>query len=114
MFSDAFWDIAPLFVVFPTFYFITKAALNYSMKKKLIEKDLVNEDVKHLFSSSLNGNTSTSLKWGLVLILIGVVAIGMKMVEVSDEVAFGAMLIAAGVGLMLYYFISQFGQNKTN
>ena len=59
-------------------------------------------------------NLPSSLKWGLVFILVGGASVVMKAIDdVSPEMAFGVMLIAAGVGLLTYYFLGTFKAKKS-
>jgi preprotein translocase subunit SecY len=104
-------EVIPLLIIFPTIFFIVKAALNYSTRKQLIQKGLVNEDIKHLFYA--NGNSierylPSSLKWGLVLVFSGLALVVIKLLPyyIEGEVIFGVMLIAAGAGLLIYYTIA--------
>jgi len=97
--------IIPLGMFFIT-YIIIKASLDYKTRKHLIEKGLVNKDVK--FLSGFEGGFMSSLKWGLVLVGIGFALLISRMVDrdVADEVMFGAMFLAAGVGLVIHYFVA--------
>jgi hypothetical protein len=106
---NTFFEFIPLYIIFPTIYFIIKLSLEYTTRKKLIEKGLVGEDIKYLFNS--NGRDRylpSSLKWGLVLLFVGAVTIFLKLLPgyIEGEVIFGAMLIAAGAGLLVYYFLA--------
>ena len=104
-------EVLPLVIIFPTIFLIVKLALNYSTRKQLIQKGLVNEDIKHLFYG--NGNSierylPSSLKWGLVMVFAGLALVVIKLLPyyIEGEVVFGVMLIAAGTGLLLYYAIA--------
>lgn len=101
-------EVIPIIIIFPTMYFIIKACLDYGTRKKLIEKGLVGEDIKYLYGNHIERFLPSSLKWGIVLILIGVAAVVLKLLPgyISAEVAFGVMLIAAGVGMLLFYGIA--------
>jgi hypothetical protein len=104
-------EVLPLLIIFPTIFLIIKISLNYSTRKQLIQKGLINEDVKHLFYS--NGNSierylPSSLKWGLVMVFAGAALVVIKLLPyyIEGEVVFGVMLIAAGAGLLVYYAIA--------
>jgi hypothetical protein len=83
-----------------------KMYLNYRTRQRLIEKELVNEDVKNLFTNHQPTFSHSSLMWGLICLLVGISMVIMRAIDyVSGETAFGVMLIAAGVGLLAYYII---------
>lgn len=106
--SNEFWDVAPVFVIFPVFAIALKWYLEYRTRKQLIEKGQVDEKVKYLYFSSLEMYAPSSLKWGLVLFLVGAALVIIRALPfyVADETILGVMLIAAGAGLLLYYFIA--------
>jgi hypothetical protein len=93
-------------------FMIIKISLDYKTKKALIEKGQVNENIKFL-AKHQNGFMS-SLKWGLVLLGVGIGLMGYKFIDLGtysrrgDEevVAFGLMALFAGIGLVVYYFIA--------
>jgi len=99
-------EVLQMLIVFGSIAFIIKTFLDYSMRKKLIEKGLVDSNVKHLFR--YGGPTSTSLKWGMMLIGIGAAVIVGRLVpyRIQDEVTISLMFILAGLALVIYYFIA--------
>jgi len=105
---DRFVDILPVFIIFPVIYLIFKAIMDYYTRKKLIEKGLVGDEVKKFFETSPDRFFGSSLKWGLVLTFIGVAVVAMRLADeyIAAETAFGIMLIAAGLGLLLYYYLA--------
>jgi Domain of unknown function (DUF6249) len=88
-------------------YLIIKASLDYKTRKQLIEKGLVNKDIK--FLGGLDSGFMSSLKWGLVLTGIGFALLISRLAASNlrdkDEVMFGAMFLAAGIGLVIHYLI---------
>ena len=101
-----FTDTIQMGIVFFTIGFVFKLIMDYSMKKKLIEKGLVDENVKHLFKYS--SPASGSLKWGMVLLGIGIAVIIGRLVPYhwSDEATVASMFILAGLALIVYYAIA--------
>ena len=101
-------DVVVPIVVFGGFGFIIKIILDYFTRKRLIEKGLTDENVKHLYFEKTLTQSASSLKWGLILFLVGLVIIILQILPyyIAGEVYFGAMLIAAGAGLLIYYFIA--------
>lgn len=89
--------------------FIVKIILDYRIKRRLIDKGAIDENVKFLFHNKLEHYTPSSLKWGLILIGLGLaVVIGDMFPYDYDrgEITFSLMLLFAGVGLLIYYFIA--------
>jgi len=105
---QGFWDVAPLLILFPIFYMMLKAILDYAARKKLIEKGMVNENVR--FLAGYEGGFLSSLKWGLVLIGIGVALLIARIAQYDIEeegvFVFGLMFLMAGIGLLVHYFIA--------
>jgi hypothetical protein len=105
---DGFWEVAPLLIMFPIFYLMLKAILDYAAKKKLIEKGMVNENVK--FLAGFEGGFLSSLKWGLVLMGIGAALVIARLAKYDIEeeglFVFGLMFLLAGIGLLVHYFIA--------
>ena len=103
-------NMVPIIIV-PTIFFcivaIVKIVSDNMVRRKLIDKDMVNADAKYLFVNSMN-SAPASLKWGLVLIAVGAaVLIGqLAPYSISEEVTISAMLIMAGLALIVYYFIA--------
>lgn len=95
-------------VIFGTFAFVIKSILEYRIKQKLISAGMVDEKLKFLNFDKLANYAPSSLKWGLVLTFIGAGILILKLYPgyVEDEAVFGTMLIAAGAGLLTYYFIA--------
>lgn len=104
--SKAFWDVVPVFVIFPAFAVMFKWFLEYRLRQKLIEKGMVDEKVRFLGLANLGHANGGSLKWGMVLILIGVAITIVQVFDVSEEMILAIILIAAGAGLLLYYLFA--------
>lgn len=105
---EGFWGVAPLLVMFPIFYLMLKAILDYAARKRLIDKGMVNENVKYL--AGFEGGFLSSLKWGLILIGIGVALVIARLAKYDIEeeglFVFGLMFLMAGIGLLVHYFIA--------
>ncbi|MFC1557316.1 DUF6249 domain-containing protein [candidate division KSB1 bacterium] len=97
--------------VFFTIGMIIKWSLEYKLRKAIVEKGEVTENLKHLrhiFHSHEYSGRMSSMKWGLVLIGIGSgLLVGTLLGnEYSDEISAAFMFIYAGIALLLYYFIA--------
>ncbi len=106
--DKAFWDVFPVIIIFPTFALMFKWYFEYRTRKQLIEKGLVDEKVKYLQFNRWEQFAPGSLKWGLVFIFVGVAIIFLRILSeyIPGEVILGTILLAAGLGLLVYYFIA--------
>ena len=83
-------------------------------KMVLIEKGLINEDLKYLYSNRLrNPNRYSTLKWGLVAVFIGLavlLSIWFQQFSWADqhqgELIPGMIFLGAGIAFLIYFFIS--------
>lgn len=85
---------------------IIKIISDNRVRNKLIDKDLVDEKVKFLFSENLVLQPLSSVKWGLVLIGIGIALFIGNLSDLHEELIFGLMFIFAGIGFFVYYFLA--------
>ncbi|PKK83733.1 MAG: hypothetical protein CVT49_06860 [candidate division Zixibacteria bacterium HGW-Zixibacteria-1] len=99
-------DVAPVFVIFPVMYMMLRVILDHYTRKRLIEKGLVGEEVKKFFQDGADRFLPSSLKWGIVLTFLGIAMVLMRLASdyIPAETAIGIMLVAAGLGLLVYYF----------
>lgn len=107
-------------IVFYGFYLIFKAWSDYSIKKMLIKNNMIDQSDKLIVKEtpSAEKNSLPTLKWGLVLLTLGLGAVvsgsfyplmetyeeGWRMI---DYVMPGIILIFASLGFLAYFFISQ-------
>ncbi|MFQ5584110.1 MAG: DUF6249 domain-containing protein, partial [Calditrichia bacterium] len=112
-------------ILIPIALFISMVAIvkildDNKTRRKLIDKGLVGEDVKFLYQST--SQPLSSVKWGLVLIGLGLaLLIGQFAGEdISDTITIGLMFLFAGIGFLIYYGIAKKkikemeGDNKQN
>ena len=92
-------------VIFLSFVAIIKILSDNRVRKVLIDKGKVDESVKYLYQNRVFNHPLSSVKWGLVLIGIGLALfIGQLMpYSVSDEAIVGLMFLFAGIGFLVYY-----------
>ena len=81
---------------------------NNNIKRRLIEKGMVDEKLKYLYADKYDRNVPSSLKWGMVLTTIGLAVLVARLIPAvdSDEMTLSMMLIFGGVALIAYYFIA--------
>lgn len=108
------WDVVPVFVIFPVMGMMLKWYFEYRTRKQLIERGLVDEKVKFLQFNKPDHYAPSSLKWGLILLFLGVALIFLRILSpyVPDEVLVGTMLIAIGLGLLVYYIIADIARRR--
>ncbi|MBD3233052.1 MAG: hypothetical protein GF315_04950 [candidate division Zixibacteria bacterium] len=93
--------------------YIFKVIAEHKTRNKLIEKGLVDENVKHLFLAQ-GHNILSSLKWGMVLVGVGIAFLIGHFVpeDISHEVTASSALILAGLALLIFYFIEAKKENR--
>lgn len=88
---------------------IVRIVAENRIRHKLIDKGIVDENVKYLYSSRLSyENVPSSLKWGIVLIAVGSAIWIAELFPYSfrEEAIVSGMLILGGLALIVYYFIA--------
>lgn len=95
-------------IIFFSIVAVIKIITDNMVRRKLAEKGMVSEEVKYLYADTLEFHRPGSLKWGMVLIAIGLaILIGQLLpYKIADELTISAMFIFAGLALILYYFIA--------
>lgn len=96
-------------VVFGAIIIALKLILDSRLRNKLIDKGMVDENVKFLNYSTAQTQRLSSLKWGMVLISLGL-ALSIKFIwpdVINEEGTLGLMFLFAGIGFLVYFWISQ-------
>jgi len=86
----------------------------YRLRRALIEKGNVDENVKILADTSAGNDPLNSIKWGMVLAGIGVALLLGRWFpqQFSDEGTLGLMFLFAGFGFLTYYLIARQRENS--
>ena len=86
-------------------YFL-KTVTNYRLKKKLIERNLVNSEAVDLFKEQTD-NRYSSLKWGLIVFFAGTGLIIMHSLEYyrDSPLPFGIFAVSISLGFLVYFFL---------
>lgn len=99
-------------ILIPIASFITiavciKIISDHKIRRRLIEKGLVEEKIKYLYPNSFQ--PLASVKWGLVLIGIGAAFLIGRVFsrEISEEITIGLMFLFAGIGFIVYYVMAK-------
>lgn len=101
--------IVPVFVV-GIFWFtvlaIVRAALDFSLRKKILSKDMNSEEVKALLHKGTGVDPYPNLKWGMVLMGIGSAVIVGNYLN-NDQITAGLMLLLGGLGFLVYFLMTK-------
>jgi hypothetical protein len=112
---DKMWEMLPLIVMLLMVPVVIKLLSENKTRLKLIEKGLVDENIKYLFPDKPKDYVGSSLKWGMVLIAVGLAVFAGQMVprDLVEEVTIGCMLVFGGLALVIYYVIASKKLNKS-
>jgi hypothetical protein len=112
---DKMWEMLPLIVMLVIIPIIVKLLSENKMRRQLIEKGLIDEKIKYLFPDKPKDYVGSSLKWGMVLIAIGLAVFAGQMApkEMVEEVTIGTMFVLGGLALVIYYAIASKKVNKS-
>ena len=96
-------------IVFFSVITFVKILSDNKIRSKLIDKGMLDENVKYLYSSRLEYHVPAALKWGMVLIGIGLAFLIGQLgpSDITGEITVGSMFLLAGLGLISYYFIAK-------
>lgn len=101
-------DLIPIVAIISVFgsviLFVTTLT-NYSLKKKLIDKDMVNTETANLFKKQ--DNKHSALKWGLIVLFggIGLIIIDAMGLDGDDAMPYGIEAVSIALGFLAYYGI---------
>ncbi len=78
-------------------------------RNKLINQGLVDDKVKGVFARDAKLQRLSSLKWGLVLVGIGLALLIGQIAEdyLTDQATFGLVFIFAGIAFFIYFGVAQ-------
>ena len=95
-------------IVFFSIVTVIKIIADAATMRKLIEKGGSDLNIKPILGT-FGFNTLANLKWGMVLIAVGIAALIGQFLPYrwSDEGTFGLMLICAGAAFLIYFPIAQ-------
>ena len=91
---------------------IVKQVSDNRLRHKIVEKELVNSDLKGLFTQS----PYPALKWALVLIGAGIAVVISVFIDIPQRelLMIALMLIFGGLGFLVYFIIVRKIENKNN
>ncbi len=87
--------------------YFTKILTDYKLKRKLIEKDLINADAANIINDQELDGKYASLKWGLIILFGGIGLIIINMVDFYHDspLPFGIMAVSIAAGFLSYFFV---------
>lgn len=100
-------------VVFAGLALLLKILTDAILRNKLVNQGKVDENVKYLFAQ-YGLRKKSDIKWGLVLIGIGLAIMVYQFTEITSEAVLGLMFLFAGIAFLLSYFLNQNGPNNPN
>ena len=110
-------DIEPVLIcaiIFFAFIALIKILSDNRVRRLLIEKGVVDENVKYLYANRLEAYAPASLKWGMVLVGIGLAfLIGVFMPSLKEAITVSFIFILGGAGLIIYYFYARSVMKKS-
>jgi hypothetical protein len=102
-------EVFQMLIVFGAIVLSIKYIIEYALRKRLIDKGLVDEKVKYLFADSGVTQLLSNIKWGFLLVAIGIALLWREFADfdVEDSTVFGVMFLLMGIGFLVYYFIAK-------
>lgn len=100
--------------IFFSFVAMVKILSDNRTRQMLIKQGQIDENVKYLYQSHMADHVPSSIKWGLVLIGIGLAFIVGQIVphDIQGEITVGSMFMLSGLGLVVYYFLARHWAKK--
>lgn len=100
-------DLIPM-TFFIIVFLIVKLVYDYKLRRLALEKGLVDQNLKFPFEDRFEGGVPGALKWGFVLVGIGLAIVIGRMFpdDMVEQVTVGCIFLFAGLGLVLYYFVA--------
>jgi hypothetical protein len=114
-------DLVPVLILVVIGYFVlalVKVVSESRLYAKLIEKGMVDEKIKPLFNPRSILESASSLKWGLVMIAVGLAFMFTFAIRewvpagIRGEITAGAVFFMAGLAMIVYYAIARSQEKK--
>ncbi|MEQ6166091.1 MULTISPECIES: DUF6249 domain-containing protein [unclassified Ekhidna] len=108
-------DLIPIVAIISVFgsviLFVTTLT-NYSLKKKLIDKDMVNSETANLFTKK--DNRHSALKWGIIVLFggLGLIVIDSMGLDGDEAMPYGIEAVSIAIGFLIYYAMMKKEMNE--
>ncbi len=102
-------DVLKIIASFGGIALVFKVIADAIIRNKLIARGMVDEKVKYLFWRNTETSSVSNVKWGLVLIGIGLAWLLDQYAPfyLRRESVIGFMFLFAGIAFLIYYFIAR-------
>ncbi len=89
--------------------FIVKIVSDNKTRRMMIEKGKTDENTKIMFNEYQKKQASSALKWGMVLVGLGLAVLLARLAPSyhRDEIIIALMFLLAGLGLLLFYHLTR-------
>ena len=97
-------------VMFICVAYVIKVVSDNRIRRSAVERGQVNENIKYLYSQNWEYAVPSSLKWGIVLIFLGIAFLLIHFVPEfdSDRLIAAILFLMAGLGFITYYGIGKY------
>lgn len=104
---DELIPIIAIISVFGSVILFVSIITNYSLKRKLIDKNMVNDEAASLFKRE--SGKQNSLKWGLIILFsgLGLIVIDALDLDGEDAMAWGIEGVSIAIGFLIYYAVTK-------
>lgn len=105
--NDVLEPLAVLVPVFGSIILFVKIMTDYWLRKRMVDKGLVNENAVELLKKHENSTGKfSSLKWGLLVLFggIGLIVINYLDYRHDSPLPFGMFAVFLSFGFLVYYF----------
>jgi hypothetical protein len=100
-------DVVVPIAIFGSFAYMFRIWLEYKTRKLLVEKGLVDEKVKFLYHQAADAQIPSSLKWGMVLIAMGLaIFVAQQVAYNEEEYVIAFMALFGGIAMLVYHFLA--------
>lgn len=95
-------------VIFFSIAYTIKVISDNGVRNRIINKGTLDENVKFLFQKQASDYVPNSLKWGMVLMAIGLAVLVGELAPygMQEEITVSAMFIFGGAAMIVYYFLA--------
>ena len=100
--------------MFAMLAYVVKVISDNNLRRTIAKNNQITEEVKYLLGTPRKDYVPASLKWGLVLLAVGIGASLGQLVqeELREQFTIAFMLIGGGLALVIYYFTARKQQKK--
>jgi uncharacterized membrane protein len=102
-------------IVFLSIVSVIKILADARTRNKIIEQGIPDENLKRYLEATTEKHALSSLKWGMVLLGIGLAALISQAFPhyIEEEVGFGLILVFAGLAFLIYYPLAEKRLSRT-